>query len=70
MEGLHYAKDTLSYLQVSQCHDVTDEGLKHLQILYNLEDLTLFNLNGVKNLESCKQFLKSKLVNCKIQNDK
>lgn len=67
LKGLHHAKQTLRYLQISECINVTDSGLKYLEILTKLETLILFNLKSVENIEKSKQFLKSKLNNCKIE---
>lgn len=66
MKGLLYAKDTLTYVQVSKCVNVTDDGLKEIQNLNKLKNLVLFNLHSVKNLDACKQYLQTYLPNCKI----
>ncbi|XP_039754911.1 ATP synthase subunit s, mitochondrial [Pararge aegeria] len=72
MKGLSYGLATLSYVQVSECVNVGDQGLKEIKALNSLQTLILFNLSGVTDLEECKQYLQSQLPNCKIlgQEDK
>lgn len=66
MKGLEYGKDTLEFVQVSKCYNVTDVGVKEIKLLTNLKTLVLFNLSGVSDLEECKQYLKSQMPNCKV----
>lgn len=66
MKGLSYGRDTLSHVQVSQCANVRDQGIKEIQALKNLQTLILFHLTSVSDLEECKQYLQSKLPKCKI----
>lgn len=66
MKGLAYGHATLTYVQVSECLNVTDMGLKEIKSLKNLKTLVLFNLFSVKNIEESKQFLQSNLPDCKI----
>ncbi|XP_049872324.1 ATP synthase subunit s, mitochondrial [Pectinophora gossypiella] len=67
MKGLSHGKTTLTHVQLSKCADVTDEGVKEIKILDKLKTLVLYDLASVKNLEECKQYLKSQLPNCNIQ---
>ncbi|CAB3226862.1 unnamed protein product [Arctia plantaginis] len=66
LKGLSYGSSTLTYVQISKCLNVTDEGLKSLTALTNLQTLILFSLESVSDLEGCKQFLKQKLTTCEI----
>ncbi|OWR52031.1 ATP synthase H+ transporting [Danaus plexippus plexippus] len=66
MKGLEYGKDTLEFVQVSKCYNVTDVGVKEIKLLTKLKTLVLFNLSGVSDLEECKQYLKSQMPNCKV----
>ncbi|CAK1555329.1 unnamed protein product [Leptosia nina] len=66
MEGLEYGKDSLTYVQVSQCINVTDAGLNKLSLLTKLQTLVLFNLTSVNNLEECKKQLQTSIPSCKI----
>ncbi|XP_028029897.1 ATP synthase subunit s, mitochondrial [Bombyx mandarina] len=67
LKGLSYAKNTLSHLQISKCVNVTDAGLKELNILEKLQHLILFNLESVNDLEECKKYLKSQIPKCNIE---
>lgn len=67
MKGLEHGHSTLTHVQVSQCKEVTDAGIKEIKALNLLQTLILFELINVKNLEECKQFLQSQLPKCKIQ---
>ncbi|KAG7298951.1 hypothetical protein JYU34_017417 [Plutella xylostella] len=67
MAGLEYGKSSLTHVQVSECPNVTDAGLKQLKVLDKLETLVLFKLLSVDNLDECKKFLKSHLSKCNIQ---
>ncbi|XP_072932679.1 ATP synthase subunit s, mitochondrial [Epargyreus clarus] len=69
MKGLAYGRETLSFVQVSKCANVTDSGVKELKSLSKLQTLILFGLESVGNFEECKQYLKSQLPNCKIEGD-
>ncbi|XP_045499199.1 ATP synthase subunit s, mitochondrial [Colias croceus] len=69
LKGLNHGKDTLTHVQVSECVNVTDMGVKELGSLNKLQTLVLFKLSGVNNLEDCKKHLQSKLPNCKLLGD-
>lgn len=66
MKELEHGKNTLTHVQVSQCINVSDAGLKELSNLTKLQTLVLFNLTSVTNLEDCIKQLHSSLPNCKI----
>lgn len=66
MKGLAYGQATLTFVQVSECLNVTDKGLKEIKSLKNLKTLVLFNLFSVNNIDESKQFLQSNLPDCKI----
>ncbi|XP_047515254.1 ATP synthase subunit s, mitochondrial [Pieris napi] len=66
MQALEHGKNTLTNLQVSQCINVTDVGLKELSIMTNLQTLILFNLTSVDNIEECIKQLHLSLPKCKI----
>lgn len=66
LKGLSYGSSSLTFVQISKCLNVTDEGLKLLPALTHLQTLILFSLESVSDLEGCKQFLKEKLPNCEI----
>lgn len=65
--GLAYGKSNITYVQVSKCLNVTDMGLKELKLLDKLETLVLFNLESVKNLDECKEYLQKYLPKCRIK---
>ncbi|XP_034829342.1 ATP synthase subunit s, mitochondrial isoform X1 [Maniola hyperantus] len=66
MKGLSYGLATLSHVQVSECVNVKDQGLKEIKVLKNLQMLIVFSLSSVSDLEGCKQYLQSQLPKCKI----
>ncbi|XP_041980126.1 ATP synthase subunit s, mitochondrial [Aricia agestis] len=66
MKGLSHGKDSLSQVQVSECQNVTDLGVKEIKELKNLETLVIFGLSGVNNFEECKKYLQNLLPKCKI----
>lgn len=64
---LYHLKDSLAHLQISDCGNITDAGLLHLNVLSKLDNMLLFNLTAVKNKEKTVQALKSVLPKCNIQ---
>ncbi|XP_023938365.1 ATP synthase subunit s, mitochondrial isoform X2 [Bicyclus anynana] len=66
MKGLSYGLATLTSVQVSECANVRDAGLKEIKALKNLQTLILFKLLSVSDLDECKQYLQSQLPKCKI----
>ncbi|KAL4713166.1 hypothetical protein ACJJTC_018811 [Scirpophaga incertulas] len=67
MNGLSYGKETLIYLQVSKCPNVTENGLQKIKVLSKLKDLVLFDLQSVENLDEHLKYLKSHLPECSIR---
>ncbi|XP_045521990.1 ATP synthase subunit s, mitochondrial isoform X2 [Pieris brassicae] len=66
MQALEHGKNSLTNIQVSQCINVTDVGLKDLSVLTKLQTLILFNLSSVDNIEECIKQLRLSLPKCKI----
>lgn len=64
---LHYLKESLLYLQISSCPNITETGLSNLKGLTKLKQLMLFDLIGVKDLPKIVQALKPSLNVCNIQ---
>lgn len=67
LKGLSFGQNTLTHVQISKCLDVSDTGIKDLAALHKLDTLILFDLKNVNNIDECKQYLSSKLPNCKIK---
>ncbi|XP_044766944.1 ATP synthase subunit s, mitochondrial-like [Coccinella septempunctata] len=65
MKELSVLTESLRHLKISNCPDITDDGLLHLQSL-KLTDLELYNLPYVKDKETVLQTLKSSLPKCNI----
>lgn len=59
--------DTLRYLQVSACGNITSTGLLLLGNLDHLKTLILFDLPYVKDKETVLTNLRKKLSNCTIE---
>lgn len=59
-------KNSLTYLQISGCQNITDEGLMSLESLSNLKTLIIYNLTYVKDKNAVVKNLKSKLAQCDI----
>ena len=66
LKKLSYAKDTLEEVELMHCGNVTDSGIKSLSQLPRLKSVTLSDLIGVKNLEQCKESIKSDLPECDV----
>lgn len=58
--------NTLKHLQVSECYNVVDSGLKSLGQLTNLEKLIIFGMPYVKDIKAIEMELRSKLPKCDI----
>lgn len=69
MKGLVHGKETLNHVQVSSCANVSDKGVKDLNVLSKLQMLVLFDLLSVENMDECKQYLKSQLPKCTIKGE-
>ncbi|XP_015120938.1 ATP synthase subunit s, mitochondrial [Diachasma alloeum] len=66
LDLLYLLKDSLQSLEISNCGNVTDAGLKHLKILQKLKMLKLSNLPAVENGVLVTEELKKSLPNCQI----
>lgn len=67
LQKLELRKDTLKVLEISQCKNVTDVGLRHLLTLSNLEKLVIHNLPYVKNPEKIATELRERLTKCDVE---
>lgn len=59
-------KDSLKYLELEKCENVTDTGLNSLKALTNLKTLVLKDLPYVKDIDAVEKSLKASLTQCKI----
>lgn len=66
---LYLRKDSLKHLEIENCKNLTEEGLRSLKDL-NLETLVIRNLPYVKNIEAVTQKLKESLKNCAVTIEK
>ncbi|XP_076463509.1 ATP synthase subunit s, mitochondrial-like [Babylonia areolata] len=67
LDYLSLVKDTLLYLQLSNCGDITDSGLVPLKQLVNLRELVMFQLPEVRDPKRAESMLKSALPNCDVR---
>lgn len=63
-------QETLKYLQVSRCGNISENGLEGLKSLSKLQTLLLFDLQSVKDKKAAVESLKRKLPQCKIAFEK
>lgn len=63
--GLVHLKNTLKDLQISECLNIADEGLKCLGELKNLQKLNIFKMD-LKNQNEVLKELQQQLPKCKI----
>lgn len=61
---LELRKDSLKVLELIGCKDITDEGLRSLQVLTKLEKLVIQGLPYVKDTKKAAEDLKKYLTNC------
>ena len=66
LEKLDMRKDSLKVLEISNCKNITDDGLKSLKNLKNLEKLIARNLPYVKDATKVRDELKKYIANCEI----
>ncbi|CAM1320218.1 ATP5S (predicted) [Pycnogonum litorale] len=64
---LNFVRETLQELEIKHSGNITDDGIKSLHQLTNLQKLTLFDLPDVKNREECMKFLQKQLPTCDIE---
>ncbi|XP_055957208.1 ATP synthase subunit s, mitochondrial [Patella vulgata] len=60
-------KDSLIYLQLSSCGDISNQGLQPIQQLKNLKRLKMFDLPEVRNMPAVIDDLQKKLPECTIE---
>lgn len=66
LEQLSYVKDTLRDLQVTECGNVEDSGLRTLKNLSQLRKLTVYGFLYVKDFNGVCNELKQHLPHCEI----
>lgn len=66
---LSFVKDSLRHLEIENCKNVTDEGLRHLKDL-KLKTLVIKNLPCVYEIEVVKKELENSLKGCDIKIEK
>lgn len=62
--------NSLKYLELEKCRNITEDGLKSLKTLVNLKTLIVKDLPYVKNVDEIKQALQSSLDQCEITIEK
>lgn len=58
--------NSLKFLQVSNCGNITESGLKELIVLNKLESLLIFDLPYLKDKEFINSLLKENLPKCNV----
>lgn len=66
LQKMELRKDTLKVVEISQCKNITEAGLRYLGALNKLEKLVVRDLPYVKNVEKVELELKKILVNCDV----
>lgn len=66
LEQLSFVKDTLHDLQVTECGNVEDSGLRSLKNLSKLKKLTIYGFLYVKDFNAVCSELKKSLPKCEI----
>ncbi|KAG5667814.1 hypothetical protein PVAND_015783 [Polypedilum vanderplanki] len=69
LQLLHLRKETLKHLELINCKNLTEVGLRSLKNL-NLTTLVIKNVPYVKDIATIENELKESLKNCKIQIEK
>lgn len=69
MEYLRFRKDSLKHLELIDCKNLTDNGLRSLKDL-NLKTLVISNVPYVKDFEGVKAELMAALKDCDIKMEK
>lgn len=67
MVSLTYNAQSLEWLEVANCGEVTDRGAKELALLKNLKYLKLEKLKHIKNPKEVLEYLRDALPNCEIE---
>ncbi|KAL1493763.1 hypothetical protein ABEB36_009456 [Hypothenemus hampei] len=66
LKQLNYIKDSLLFLQVSQCGNITETGLLHLISLQKLRTLIVYGLPYIKERTKILSILKNDMKQCNI----
>ena len=66
LDGLIYLENSLKNLQVSECLNINDDGLKCLKNLKGLQNLNVFGMSYVDDLKSVITYLQKELPSCNI----
>lgn len=69
LSDLDWAKKSLRHLQVSSCYNVRADGILMLKNLTQLQNLRLFDLPYVENLQGVVADLQKHLPKCKINSE-
>lgn len=69
LKELHFVKDSLLFLQVSRCFNITEPGLLHLVSLKNLRTLIIYGLPYIKERVKILDTLRNDMKLCKITFD-
>lgn len=69
LKELHYVKETLLFLQVSNCGNITETGLLHLVNLKKLRTLIIFGLPYVKERVKILDTLRNDMKQCTVTFD-
>uniref|UniRef100_A0A1L8EDI2 Putative atp synthase subunit s mitochondrial n=1 Tax=Haematobia irritans TaxID=7368 RepID=A0A1L8EDI2_HAEIR len=69
LDGLLHLKQTLNTLQISECDNISDDGLTIIEHLENLKMLRIFNMRYVKDLDGVIAKLKKALPNCNMEKE-
>lgn len=67
LNGLVHLKETLKSLQISECDNISDDGLAVIKEMKNLQELRIFNMRYVKNIDDVIQKFKKALPKCRIE---
>jgi len=67
LQMLEPLKQSLIDLQISSCLNVTENGLRHLTALSNLQQLSLYDLPYIKDKDAIVGELKSGLPKCNVE---
>lgn len=70
LEKLVLRKNSLKYLELEKCENITGVGLDSLKVLTNLRTLVLKDLPYVKDIGAAEKSLKENLPQCNITIEK
>ncbi|XP_013109172.1 ATP synthase subunit s, mitochondrial [Stomoxys calcitrans] len=69
LDGLVHLKNTLNTLQISECDNISDDGLEVIGQMEHLKNLRIFNMRYVKDINGVLGKLKKSLPNCQIETE-